>query len=156
LDWSNGNLDKTPSAPPVLVVVFALVVVVPFGSWVLVGLRDWTHSGSPAAELDAPYFWGVLLLRLSGAFVLAFLLLWFRTPASIWITGTSVWLAGPPLQMLLTGIEVLAASGGQRSLPTFPLDILVRWSVGPATITFCLLAFRSSRDAYGIGSTGLP
>jgi hypothetical protein len=140
--------------PPVLVAIAALVIVVPVGSWTLVGLREWRHGGSPAAELEAPYFWGVLLFRLAGAFLLASLLCFRRTSASIWITVTSVWLAGPPLQMLLTGIELLSASSGQQSLPTAPLGILMFWSVGPAMITVCLLAFRSSREAYGLMSRG--
>ena len=103
--------------PPVLLVIIGLVTGVPLLSWALVGVEEWQHGGSPA-ELEAPYFWGVLLLRLIGAFLLALLLWFFRNPASCWIAVTSVWLAGPPLQMLLVGIEVLVASSGQNSLPT--------------------------------------
>lgn len=102
---SPNNVKSSRRIPPpaVLVAVAALVILVPLGSWALVGLREWSHGGSPAAELEAPYFWGVMLFRLAGAFLLAALLCFCRTSASIWITVTSVWLAGPPLQMLLTG-----------------------------------------------------
>ena len=151
---SDVKFSRRIPPPPVLVAIAALVVLVPLGSWTLVGLREWSHGGSPAAELEAPYFWGVLLFRLVGAFFLASLLCFHRGPASIWITVTSLWLAGPPLQILLTGIEVLGASSGQRSLPTAPLQILLWWSLGPAMLTFCLLAFRSSREAYGLTSRG--
>jgi hypothetical protein len=135
---------------PVLVVIVGLVLLVPLGSWTVVMSRAWAYGGSPAAALDAPYFWAVLLLRLVGAFLLALLLTLRRAPASIWIAVTSVWLAGPVLQMLLAGIVLLAATAGQRSLPASPFHLLAWWSFGPAIVTFCLLAFRSSRAAYGL------
>ncbi|HEY0311627.1 MAG TPA: hypothetical protein VGC56_03950 [Allosphingosinicella sp.] len=137
---------------PVLAVIVGLLVLVPLGSWLLVALRDWGYGGSPAAVLDGPYLWGVLLLRLAGAVLLALLLVFVRKPASVWIAVTSLWLAGPPLQMLLTGIVLLSASAGQQSLPPFPLRLLLWWSIGPAVATLCLLGFRSSRKAYGISS----
>ncbi|MEA3000562.1 MAG: hypothetical protein QOK17_2395 [Sphingomonadales bacterium] len=93
-----GRSRKLLPPIPVLIVVVGLVVLVPLGSWTLVGIRDWGYGGSPAAALDAPYFWGVLLLRLGGAIFLALLPTFLRTPASIWIAITSVWLAGPALQ----------------------------------------------------------
>src|SRR5438046_6231698 len=114
---ARGDRSRMTWPPaPVVAVIVALLVLVPLGSWVLVAMRNWGYGGSPAALLDAPYFWGVLLLRLGGALLLALLLAFVRTPASIWIAVTSVWLAGPPLQMLLTGIFLLSASGGQVSV----------------------------------------
>ena len=139
---------------PVLLVVIGLAIVVPLGSWAWVGIREWALGDSPAAALGAPYFWGLLLFRAGGAIGLAFLLCLLRTPASIWITVTSVWLAGPPLQLLYAGIDVLSASGGQRSLPDSPLQMAVWLSVGPAIVTICLLGFRSSRQAYGFSTPG--
>jgi hypothetical protein len=151
----DSRLRKLLPPMPVLVVLVALALVFPLASWAEVNIREWAYGGSPGAALDAPYFWGVLLLRLSGAFVLVLLLWFLRTPTSIWITITSVWLAGPVLQALLTGIVILAASGGHRSLPASPFHLLAGWSFGPAIITFCLLGFRSSRQAYGLTSQGL-
>ena len=142
--------------PPVLLVITMLLIGVPLLCWALVGLANWQHGRAPATELEAPYFWGVLLLRLGGAFLLALLLWFFRNPASCWVTVTSVWLAGPPLQMLLIGIEVLAASSGQHSLPTHPLKIFMWWSVGPAIVTICLLGFSSSRAAYRLRPPSVP
>ncbi len=135
---------------PVLVIILALVLLVPLWSWTMINMREWGFGGSPADMLSAPYFWGVLWLRLGGAFLLAIILWLYRRPASIWIALTSVWLAGPPLQMLLMGVEILAASEGQRSLPSDPLRILIWWSIGPSIMTIFLLAFRSSRRAYGL------
>lgn len=113
-----GHAKLLPPAP-VLVVLFGLLVFVPLASWILVSGRDWGYGDTPAAALDTSYFWAVLLLRLGGALFLAILLLFCRNPASVWITLTSVWLAGPPFQWLLTGVQLLALSGAQRSLPPF-------------------------------------
>lgn len=136
---------------PVLLVIFIFVVLAPLGSWAMANLHDWAVGDSPAGMLVSPYFWGVLLARLGGAFILAGLLWFFRNPASIWITVTSVWLAGPPFQMLLSGIVILAASAGQRSLPGAPMSTMILSCTGPAVVTVLLLAFRSSRRAYGVG-----
>ncbi|MEA3050863.1 MAG: hypothetical protein QOG84_2699 [Sphingomonadales bacterium] len=146
----NGRTRLPP--PPVLVVIASLVLLVPLAAWAEVGLHRWSYRYSPAAVLMAPYFWGVLLLRLVGAFVLAALLFFVRKPASVWMAVTSLWLAGPPFQLLLIGIEMLVLTGGHQSVPPHPSQVLVRSSIGPAVVTLCLLAFRSSRRAYGLSS----
>jgi hypothetical protein len=144
-----GLLARTPPRPVILVLI-GLLIFVPLASWVWADLREFAYGGSPAAELVGPYFWGVLLFRLFGAIFLACLLWFVRKPASIWITTTSVWLAGPPLQMLLTGIFILARTGAQRSTIDDPLKAVLVLSIGPAIVTWLLLAFRSSRKAYGL------
>jgi hypothetical protein len=143
---------RTRLPPPVLVVIASLVLLVPVAAWAEAGLHRWSYGDSPAAVLVAPYFWGVLLLRLVGAFVLAALLLFVRKPASVWMAVTSLWLAGPPFQLLLMGIEMLVLTGGHQSVPPYPGQVLIRSSIGPAVVTLCLLAFRSSRRAYGLSS----
>ena len=143
---------RQPPPTPVLIVIAALVLLVPFASWTWAGLREWASGGSQADQLTAPYWWGVLWFRVGGAFLLAIILWRFRTSASVWIALTSVWIAGPPLQMLLVGIEVLAVSGGERSLPSDPIKTIVLFCVGPAIVTLFLVGFRSSRRAYGLES----
>jgi len=92
----------------------------------------------------------VLIIRLGGGFLLAIIPWLHREPGSVWITVAAVWLAGPLFQILLVGVEVLAGSGGQRSLPDDPMRILIGWSVGPSIVTVLLLAFPSARRAYGL------
>ena len=133
---------------PVLLVLAGLVFIVPLWSIAEVNIREWRIGDSPAAVVAAPYFWVLIYARLFGAAALA-LLLWFvRNPASIWITVTSVWLAGPPFQFFFIGIDIVASSGGQRSTPETWGPILLVLSFGPAAVTACLLGFKSVRRAY--------
>src|SRR5688572_24002866 len=122
------TLRPMPPAP-VLWVIAMLVLLMPFGSWTLAGVREWQMGGTLADTLTGPYFRGIVWLRLVGAFFLAALLWSHRRPESIWIAVTSVWLAGPPLQMMLIGMEGLAASGGRISVPPQGFPILVWWNI---------------------------
>jgi hypothetical protein len=137
--------------PPLgaLLVIIAFVVLVPFYHWGYVDIRNWQTGGSPAAELDGPYFLAIVAFRTVGAMTLAGLLLAVRRPSAIWVTIVAAWLAGPPLTFLFTGILMLSITGGQTSLP--PGWNPVFWSaVFPLLVTVCLLLPRRVREHYGI------
>jgi hypothetical protein len=144
-------LTRRPPAAA-LIVIASLLVLVPLYQWERVGLREWGYGGSLAAELDAPYFMGVVLLRAVGAIVLAGLLLVVRKPAALWVAIVAIWLSGPPLTYLLVGIFLLAASGGQRSIPAS--WAFLGWSVVfPLFVTACLLGSQRVRQHYGISGS---
>ena len=88
--------------PPgaVWAVAAGFILLVPFYQWTEIGLRDWRHGGSPAAALEAPYFWAVTALRTGGAIALGLLLLMLRRPAVPWVAIAATWLAGPPLTFM--------------------------------------------------------
>src|SRR5688572_5419465 len=114
---------------PVAIVALVLGLFVPLGFHLWVGIRHWQVGGTPFALLTDPFFWTVGLGRCVGGVLLAVLLLCFRNPASITITVTAVWLTGPPIDLLIAGINLLAASAGRAAWPSsfawLPLSLVV-------------------------------
>ena len=136
-----------------LLVISGYLILVPLYQWTRIGLRDWGYGGSPAAELDRPYFWALVLFRTVGAFLLAALLWFVRRPTAVWLAVAATWMAGPPLTFMFVGITLLAASAGQSSVPD---DwALLKWAfVFPLLVTIGLLGPSSVRKHYGL--SGVP
>ncbi len=130
--------------------IAGLCIVVPFSFYVQAAVHSWQVGGSPAAELTDPYFWAVGLGRCAGAIGLAVLLMTWRRPACVTLAIATVWLAGPPVDLLLRGIDLLAASGGKFSWQAIRPDGLLTSMAFPVLVTLALLAPRSARAAYGL------
>jgi hypothetical protein len=140
-------LSNRPPAAATVVAV-SLLVLVPLYQWVQLDLREWGYGGSPAAYLEAPYFFGVVAVRVVGSIALAALLFAVRKAATLWVVVVATWLAGPPLTFLFVGVHLLAVSRGAGSVPerwTF-----LGWSfLFPLFVTLCLLGSRRVRQHYG-------
>lgn len=134
---------------PALLLIAALFVLVPLFWFVMAKVRNWGFGGSQADLLSAPYFRAEVIFDIVGGYALGILLLVKRSPASVWISLTSIWMAGPPIRFMSVGIVVLSGSLAQRSTPD---DWSFLWAsaVFPAAATICLLCFRSVRIHYGL------
>ena len=141
-------LSRRPPAAALIVSV-SLLVLVPLYQWMQVDIRDWAYGGSIAAELDAPYFAGVVALRTVGAILLAGLLLAVRKSAVLWVVIVATWLTGPPLTFLFMGIYALSVSSGQRSVPENWASLLWSSCAFPLFVTACLLGSRRVRKHFG-------
>lgn len=135
---------------PARIVVLALILLPAVGLYLSASIREWQIGGSPAYALTEHIFWGLGIGRSLGALLLATLLLYWRRPASVAITITAVWLAGPPLTFLWRAIDVLAASAGQSSWAGDPFGWIVAAAIFPGAITAILLVPTSVRHAYAI------
>jgi len=137
----------TPPFPATMVIV-SLAVFVPLSAYVCHGLRVWQFGDSPAFALTEPYFIGIWIGRTTGAVALAILLLFWRHPLAIAATLIAIWLAGPPLTLMFSGLEILAISGGQAAWPPHPLSAIAPATLFAILITAALLIPRSVRQAY--------
>jgi hypothetical protein len=135
---------------PAITAVLSLALLPSISVYLWSGIRTWQMGDSPAFALTDRFFWTIGVGRSIGGFFLAVLLLYWRRPASVAVTITGVWLAGPPLTFLWRGIDVLAASAGQSSWAGGVLDWIVLAVLFPGLITAALLIPPSARHAYAI------
>jgi len=135
---------------PARLVVLSLIVLPAAHLYLSESIREWQLEGSPAYTLTERFFWGLGLGRALGALLMAAMLLYWRHPASVAVTITTVWLAGPPLTFFWRGIVVLSASAGQSSWAGDPLRWLVPSAAFPILVTAALLAPLSVRRAYAV------
>ena len=127
-----------------------LAVGVPVSLYLEAGNREWRMGDSIAAALTDPFFSMVIGLRASVAVLLALLLWRFRTPVSVAIAITALWLVGPPITILWAGMTVMAASLAQRSWVEGAWDSVVWSCILPTIVTIYLLGSPKARRVYGI------
>ena len=131
-------------------VIAILYLIVPLSIEAMRELRVWGLADSPARLLSEPYFWVTGIGRVIGAYLLGALLLLHRKPTSIAVTIVAVWLGGPPITFLMSGITLLADSAGQASMSNSETTLLWQASFLPALITALLLGSRRVRQIYGL------
>jgi hypothetical protein len=136
-----------PRPPTVWIAAAALAAGVPLFYWVGADLRDLQYGNSRAAALTAPFFWAVLMFRVTGALVLTYMLVSSRKSHIPWVVVIATWLAGPPISFLVSGIETLSVSLAQASTPS-SWSALV-WSLAlPMLVTTCLFGSKKARRHY--------
>lgn len=131
---------------PVAAAIILLAVAVPVSAYVQHGIRVWQLGTSPAAALTEPWFRTVWIGRSAGALLLALVLIYRWRPSTVAATTMAVWLAGPPLTLLLGAIDLLAASAGRASWsPSLWRDLAVSAAL-PSAVSALLLIPRSVRS----------